>query len=50
MGVELGIEKEKETAVLRGLENKMSYEQIAIITQLSIEEIKAIEEKHKEND
>lgn len=46
-GMEKGMENEKEKAVLRGLEYGMTYEQISIMTELSIEQIKKIEQKYR---
>lgn len=46
-GVNKGVDKEKEAAVIRGLNNGMTYEQIEVMTELSLEEIKKIEAEHK---
>ncbi len=45
LGIEKGLEKGMELVVIRGLENGMSYEQVQLITQLTIEQIKEIEQK-----
>jgi predicted transposase/invertase (TIGR01784 family) len=46
-GIQKGIEKEKQETAIKMLKKKMSIEEIADLTELSIEEIKILQEKNK---